>query len=64
MRQDKNSCLLKMNKAKENVQEENRGDAEARFLIFLERESTFSLDFRLIRPSDFFGPRSKVVLRG
>ena len=28
------------------MQEENRGDAEARFLIFLEREreSTFSLD--------------------
>ena len=46
------------------MQEENRGDAEARFLIFLERESTFSLDFRLIQPSDFFEPRSKVVLRG
>ena len=26
------------------MQEENREDAEARFLIFLERESTFSLD--------------------
>ena len=35
MRQDNNSCLLKRKKAKENVQEENRGDAEARFLIFL-----------------------------
>ena len=28
------------------------------------RESTFSLDFRAIRPSKFFGARSKVVLRG
>ena len=27
----------------ENVQEENRGDAEARFFIFIERESTLSL---------------------
>ena len=43
MRQDENSCLLKMNKAKENVQEENRGDAEARFLIFLERKIAPSL---------------------
>ena len=38
MRQDKNICLLKMKKEKENVQEENRGDVEARFFIFLERE--------------------------
>ena len=28
------------------------------------RESTFSLDFRAIRPSKFFGARSKAVLRG
>ena len=32
-------------------------------MIFRERESTFSLGFRPIEPSDFFGPRSKVVLR-
>ena len=31
--------------------------------IFRERESGFSLRSRLIGPSDFFGPRSKVVLR-
>ena len=30
-------------KKRENVQEENRGDAEARFLIFIERESAHSL---------------------
>ena len=53
-----------MKKEKENVQEENRGDAEARFLIFLERESTFSLDFWLIRPSDFDGARREAALRG
>ena len=35
------------------------------FVIFREREreSTFSLGFRPIGQSDFFGPRSKVVLR-
>ena len=34
------------------------------FDIFLERESTFSLRSRMIRPSDFFGPRKKAVLHG
>ena len=34
-----------------------------RVLKSRERESTFSLGFRLIGPLDFFGPRSKVVLR-
>ena len=34
------------------------------FDIFRERKSTFSLDLRLIRPSDFFGARNKVVLHG
>ena len=32
-------------------------------MIFREIESTFSLGFRPIGPSDFFAPRSKVVLR-
>ena len=32
--------------------------------FFSFRESTFSLDFRQIRPSDSFEPRRKVVLRG
>ena len=32
-------------------------------MIFRERESTFSLGFRPIGQSDFFGLRSKVVLR-
>ena len=33
-------------------------------LIFKERVSDFSLRSRAIGPSDFFGPRRKVVLRG
>ena len=54
-----------MKKAKENVQEEkNRGDVEARFLIFLERESTVSLDFWLIRSSDLDEARREAALRG
>ena len=41
-----NNGLLLQKKRK---REENRGDAEARFFyIFRERDSTFSLDFRLI----------------
>ena len=40
------------------------GDSETGILFFLERESSFSLDFRSIGPSDFFGARRKVVLRG
>ena len=31
---------------------------------FLERVCNFSLGFPAFRPSNFFGPRSKVVLRG
>ena len=31
--------------------------------IFSERVCNFSLGFQSIGPSDFFGPRSKVVLR-
>ena len=35
-----------------------------RVLIFLERESTFSLRSRAIGHPDFFGTRSKVAKRG
>ena len=34
------------------------------FLCFSERVSSFSLSLRAIRPSEFFGARRKVVLRG
>ena len=36
---------------------------KVRFLNFRERVCNFSLGFRMIGHSDFFGPRSKVVLR-
>ena len=36
---------------------------KVRFLNFKESVCNFSLGFRTIGPSDFFGPRSKVVLR-
>ena len=40
-------------------------DAVAGFLIFfIERESSFSLDFRPFKPSVLDGARSKVALRG
>ena len=35
-----------------------------RFWVFRERGSDFSLKSRAIGPSDFFGPRKKVALRG
>ena len=44
--------------------EKGRIDAVAYFLCFSERVSSFSLDFLLIRPSEFFGARRKVALRG
>ena len=34
-----------------------------RFVIFSERVRDFSLDYWLIRPSDFFGVRRRVALR-
>ena len=40
----------------------NGGDAVAYFDFFRERRTSFSLDSRLIRPSDSFGARRKVVL--
>ena len=40
----------------------NGGDVVADFDFFRERVRDFSLDFWLIRPSDFFGARRKVVL--
>ena len=39
-------------------------DAVAYFLCFSERVSNFSLDFWLIRQSEFFVARRKVALRG
>ena len=46
------------------MQEENRGDPEARFLKSRDRKCAFSLDFRSIGSSVFDGARRKVVLPG
>ena len=40
------------------------GGCSSHFFCFSERVSSFSLDLRAIRPSEFFGVRRKVVLRG
>ena len=41
-----------------------KGDTEGKICFFFsERECNFSLSFRAIRPSEFFGTRSKVALR-
>ena len=45
------------------MQEEKRRCRKLGFVIFRERESVFSLDFRSIGPSIFDGARRKVVLR-
>ena len=41
-----------------------KGDAVSLKFIFSERESSFSLEIRTIRPSAVFGTRSKAALRG
>ena len=41
-----------------------RGDAVSLKFVFSERESSFSLEIRTIRPSAVFGTRSKAALRG
>ena len=56
-----NSCLLKWKG--ENVQDEAENGNSLSFCN-LEREITFSLDFRPFGPSVLDEARSKVVLRG
>ena len=56
----RNSCLLHLKRRK--TKRAGKRCSELSF-HFLKRESTFSLDFRAIRPSKFFGARRKVVLR-
>ena len=43
--------------------EKERKEAVAIFVCFRERISSFSLDLQAIRPSEFFGARSKAALR-
>ena len=56
IRQNANSYLLHL-KAKQGEIDSGLG-----FLIFRERENSFSLDFLPFGPSVHFGPRSKTVL--
>ena len=44
--------------------EKGEKDLVALDLIFSERESSFSLEIRAIRPSAVFGTRRRVALRG
>ena len=41
-----------------------RGDPETEMAFFSERESSFSLEIRVIRPSTVFEARRKAALRG
>ena len=43
---------------------EGRDVQKVRFLNSRERKCSFSLDFREIEPSDFFGTKREVALRG
>ena len=49
---------------KREGEERNEFYSELRFGVFSERVCNFSLRSRSIGPSDFFGPRRKVALRG
>ena len=49
-------------KRSQNVGRRERG-CSSHFLCFSERVSSFSLDLRAIRSSEFFGARRKAVLR-
>ena len=57
----RNSCLLHLKRRKKKRAGGGIRTVDWR-IDFLERESHFSLRSRLIRSSDFFGPKSKVVL--
>ena len=57
----RNSCLLHLKRRKTKTCRERCSELS---FHFLDREREFSLYFRAIRLSKFFGERSKVVLRG
>ena len=46
------------------MKDENEDAVGTDLRVFRERRSGFSLRSRAIGPSDFFGPRRKVALRG
>ena len=51
-------------KKRKRAGEKGKNTYSSRIFIFRERISNFSLDLRAIRPSEFFGARRKVALRG
>ena len=50
-------------KKRKRAGERGEKDPVAIFVCFRERISSFSLDLQAIRPSEFFGARSKAALR-
>ena len=58
-----NSCPLPLSKESQNMGKGRRDLQKPILHIFRERESNFSLSLRAIRPSEFFGARSKAALR-
>ena len=59
-----NSDHLLPSKESQNVTEKGKGFAVSLGFDFRERVCKFSLKSRSIGPSDFFGTRRKVALRG
>ena len=58
------SIILFLQKAKRKLGEGEKERQKVLFFIFSERKCNISLRFWAIRPSEFFGARRKVVLRG
>ena len=57
------ACLLQIKKGPQREMKEGTCSSFTDF-VFRVRECNFSLSFRKIRPSEVFGARRKVVLRG
>ena len=62
--QNMHSIISYLKSQKEKTWERQWGCWKWNFSFSRERETHFSLDLRLIRPSEFFGARRKVILRG
>ena len=56
-------CLLQLKEARKRGKGE-KSDMKLWISFFSERESSFSLEIRTIRPSAVFGTRRRVALRG
>ena len=58
------SPTLKKEKGKRGEGGKRGESCRGSWILFLERVSSFSLDFLMIRPSAVFGTRRKTALRG